>query len=79
MTTTTWADGFGRWHVTLPASPRAKQDALNALAAEILERSGPDVDTHSTIEYLESHMIRVQTNEPNLIEYVEYGMEADLH
>lgn len=77
--TTTWADGFGRWHVTLEDTPWAKQDALNALAAEILDRSGPDVDTHSTIEYLESHMIRVETSVPELVEYIEYGIEADLN
>lgn len=77
MTTTTWADGFGRWHVTLPASPWAKQDALNALADEILDRE--PVGARRVIEYLESHMIRVQTNDPNLIEYIEYGIEADLN
>lgn len=77
MTTTTWADGYGRWHVTLPTSPWVKQDALNALADEILERE--PIGARRVIEYLESHIIRVQTSDPNLIEYIEYGMEADLN
>ena len=78
MTTATWADGYGRWHVTLPRSPWAKQDALNALAAKILERAPRETTAREVIEYLESHMIRRETNDPELIEYIEYGMEADL-
>lgn len=78
MTTTTWADGYGRWHVTLPQSPWAEQDALNALAAEIFDRQGRGTTARNVIEYLESHMIRRETNDPELIEYIEYGIEADL-
>lgn len=76
MTTTTWADGYGRWHVTLPESPWVEQDALNALAAELTERE--NITPSTAIKYLETNMIRRETNEPNTIEYIEYGMEADL-
>lgn len=79
MTTTTWADGYGRWHVTLPQSPWAEQDALNALAAEILDRAPPGITAREVLGYLASSMIRRETSDPALIEYIEYGMEADLH
>lgn len=76
MTTTTWADGYGRWHVTLPKSPWAKQDALNALAAELTERE--DMTPADAIDYLERNVIEYPTNEPGLLEFIEYGIEADI-
>lgn len=77
VTTTTWADGFGRWHVTLPQSPLAEQDALNALSAELTKRE--NMSASDAIAYLERNMIRRGTSDPELIEYIEYGIEADLY
>ncbi|EWM19715.1 hypothetical protein [Kutzneria sp. 744] len=43
----TWADGFGRWHASVPLTDYAVADANKARAliiAELTEREGPQFD-----------------------------------
>jgi hypothetical protein len=47
MPDNTWADGFGRWHASVPLTANALADANRARAliiAELTEREGPHFD-----------------------------------
>lgn len=43
----TWADGFGRWHASVPMTGSRQRDAMKARAlilAELSERYAPNYD-----------------------------------
>jgi hypothetical protein len=47
--TNVWADGFGRWHASVPLSGSQQKDARLArklILAELIERAGPIFDPH---------------------------------
>ena len=61
MKVTTWADGFGRWHASVPLSGSRHRDAMTArkaIVAELEERHAPNFDpttVHVTRERVTNH------------------------
>lgn len=61
MKVTTWADGFGRWHASVPLSRSRHRDAMTArkaIVAELEERLAPNFDpttVHVTRERVTNH------------------------
>jgi hypothetical protein len=59
--TRTWADGFGRWHASVPLTDRPHADALRArklIIDALTEREGPGFDprrVHVTRERVTNH------------------------
>lgn len=58
---TTWADGFGVWHASVPMSGSRRRDAMaarKAIMAELEERYAPNYDPstlHVTREHVTNH------------------------
>lgn len=58
---TTWADGFGRWHASVPLSDSRQRDAMTArraILAELEERYAPNFDPRNfsvTREHVTNH------------------------
>lgn len=59
--TNVWADGFGRWHASVPLTDSRRKDALTARALireALTEREGPQFDptrVHVTRERVTEH------------------------
>lgn len=58
---TTWADGFGVWHASVPLTDGRQRDAMTArkaIQAELEERYAPNYDPstlHVTREHVTNH------------------------
>lgn len=61
MAVQTWADGFGRWHASVPLTNSRQRDAMaarKAIDAELEERLAPHYDPralHVTRERVTEH------------------------
>ena len=68
MRVETWADGFGRWHASVPLSSSRHADALvarRAIQAELVERYAPNYDPTTL------HVTRVSVTNHGTAHYAE--------
>lgn len=67
--TRTWADGYGRWHATVPTSGNPLRDANKArrlIIAELAQREGPAFEARAV------HVTRNDfSHQDKVVEYVE--------
>lgn len=74
----TWADGYGRWHVVVDDTPRALTLAVNAIADQIAKRE--DMTIENAREYVNRNIVSIPDSALAYgggIHFAEYAIDKD--
>ena len=74
-TITTWADGYGRWHVTVPDTANGLTNALTALATELMDRAPKGQTLKAMMDYLNANVVSVPDAPAGYVHFAEYRID----
>lgn len=70
----TYADGYGRWHAITPDTPRARENAVHAIAEELHQR-GTRSDTLTEMKgYVEATITTRPAEQQGTAHFIEYRL-----
>lgn len=71
--TITWADGHGRWHVTLPEGV-AVTDAAHEITIELFARTNRDEVYRDIFDYVCENLVELPSDTEGRVHFAEYNI-----